>query len=193
MKIKTHTARPGQRGLDYSHQPAPAALWSTAFKFRSAAGTRGASASGFTLIETIVATLIAAIMLPASYACFGAGFSMMQGTRENLRATQVIVQRMEAIRLASYSNVQNPAAFPTNVTEYYNPSGQATGSGGIAYTVTYDCAPVPNVNGGVPINYRTNMVMITVTAAWNSGKVQHSTSMQSYVAKYGVQRYVTAY
>jgi hypothetical protein len=35
--------------------------------------------------------------------------------------------------------------------------------------------------------------MITVTAAWNSGKVQHSTSMQSYVAKYGVQRYVTAY
>jgi prepilin-type N-terminal cleavage/methylation domain-containing protein len=169
--MRTHTARPGQRCL----------------------GTRGASASGFTLIETIVATLIAAIMLPASYACFGAGFSMMKGTRENLRATQVIVQRMEAIRLAAYKALPDPAAFPTNVTEYYSPSGQNNGSGGTAYTVTYNCGPVPSPAGGIPVNLRTNMVMITVTAAWNSGKVRHSTSMQSYVAKYGVQRYVSAY
>jgi prepilin-type N-terminal cleavage/methylation domain-containing protein len=173
MKIKTHTARPGQRCLDYCHQPA--------------------SASGFTLIETIVATVIAAVILPTLYACFGAGFSMMQGTRENLRATQVVVQRMEAVRLASYNTIQNSALFPTNVTEYYCPSGQNSGSGGTAYTVSYNCAPIPVVAGGMPINYRTNMVLITVTASWNSGKVRHSTSMQSYVARYGVQRYVSAY
>jgi hypothetical protein len=34
-------------------------------------------------------------------------------------------------------------------------------------------------------------VLVTVTASWNSGKIQHSRSMQSYVARYGVQRYVS--
>ena len=165
MKMKTHTARSGQ----------------------------GASASAFTLIETLVAIFIGAVMLPTLYACLGAGFSMMKVTRENLRATQVIVQRMEAIRLASYNSIQSSTAFPTNVTEYYSPSGQNNGTGGNAYTVTYNCAPIPVVAGGLPPTYRSNMVVVTVTASWQSGKTRQSRSMQSYVAKYGVQRYVAGY
>ena len=38
-------------------------------------------------------------MLPTIYASTAAGFAMVQVTRENLRATQVIVKRVEAIRL----------------------------------------------------------------------------------------------
>ena len=150
---------------------------------------RGDSASGFTLIETIVATMLAGIMLPTLYAGLAAGFSMVQVTRENLRATQVLVQRMEAIRIVPFKTIA--AAFPTNVTEYYNPGGQTNGSGGPVYTVTYNCAPIPVVSGGLPPTYRSNMFLITATASWNSGKAQRSRSMQSYVARYGVQRYVS--
>jgi len=145
------------------------------------------SAAGFTLIETIVAVMVAGIMLPTLYAGFASGFSLVQMTRENLRATQIIVQRMEAVRLASYKTLQDPASFPTNSVEYYSPSSQTNGSGGTAYTVTYNwVTPVPNM----PFAYRSNLAVVTITAAWNSGKIQHTRSMQSYVAKNGIQRYV---
>jgi len=164
MKIRTHTPRPSQSGWDCTRAPA----------------------AGFTLIETVMATLLAGIMLPTLYAGLAAGFSIIKATRENLRATQVIVQRMEAVRLVSYKTL--PTAFPTNVTEYYNPCGQTNGTGGAVYTVTYNCVPAPNT---LPPSYRSNMMLVTVTAAWNSGNVQRARSMQTYVARYGVQRYVS--
>jgi type II secretory pathway pseudopilin PulG len=140
--------------------------------------------SGFTLVETVLAVLAAAIMLPTLYAGFASGFSFVQLTRENLRATQVMVQRMEAVRLVPWQNLQDPAYFPTNSTEYYNPSGQARGTG---YTINYNWAQAP---ASLPPSYRSNMCLVTVTAAWKSGNVPHSRSMQSYVARYGIQRYV---
>ncbi len=138
-------------------------------------------------METIVATLIAGLALPAFYACVAAGFSLVKVTRENLRATQIVLQRMEAIRLSPYQALKNPASYPTNVVEYYNQAGQTNGTGGVAYTVNYNWAPAPL---SLPPSYRTNLLLVTVAASWNSGNVQHSRSMQTYVARYGVQRYV---
>jgi len=145
------------------------------------------SRSAFTLIETIVATFVAAIVLPSIYAGLAAGFAMIQVTREDLRATQVILQRMEAIRLSSFQTIQNPAAYPTNQTAYYSESGKTNGHGGAAYTVTYNWAPGP---ASLPPSYRTNVVLVTVGATWKSGNVQRSRSMQTYVARYGIRRYV---
>jgi type II secretory pathway pseudopilin PulG len=156
---------------------------------RPTALSRRRSIAAFTMIETIVATLLAAIMLPTLYAGLGAGFSFVRATRENLRATQVILQRMEAVRLSPYTAIQDPAAYPTNVTEYYCPSSQTNGNGGTVYTVTYNCAPGP---ASLPPSYRSNVVLVTVTAGWKAGNVQCSRSMQSYVARYGIQRYVSA-
>jgi hypothetical protein len=129
-------------------------------------------------------------MLPALFTGIALGFSAMQGMRENLRATQIIVQRMESLRLAPYKTLQDPAAFPATSTEYYSPSGKASGNGGTAYTVAYNWAPGPS---SLPPSYRTNVLLVTVTASWKSGNVQRTNSMQSYVARYGIQRYVSGY
>jgi hypothetical protein len=126
-------------------------------------------------------------MLPTLYTGLASAFSAVQATRENLRATQIIVQRMESVRLAPYKTIQDPAAYPATSTEYYSPSGKPSGKGGSAYTVTYNWAPGP---ASLPPSYRANMLLVTVTASWNSGHVQHTRSMQSYVARYGIQRYV---
>jgi len=127
-------------------------------------------------------------MLPILFTGLANSFSTVQATRENLRATQIIVQRMEALRLASYKTLQDPAAYPTNYTEYYCPSGQA-GSKGTAYTIQYNWT---NGLSSLPPSYRSNMMLVTITASWNSGNVQRTRSMQSYVARYGIQRYVYA-
>jgi hypothetical protein len=123
-------------------------------------------------------------MLPTLYAGLACGFSMAQASREDLRATQILVQRMEAVRLSPYNAV---SAYPTNVTDYYSPSGQTNGSGGTAYTVSYNWTTGLS---SLPPSYRSNLALVTVTATWKSGKAQQSRSMQSYVARYGIQNYV---
>src|SRR5204863_8890541 len=90
-------------------------------------------AAAFTLVETVVASFITAIMLPAIYASLAAGFSMVQVSRENLRATQIIVQRMEAIRLSPFTLIQNPSSYPTNSTDYYCTNGKTND---VAYTIS---------------------------------------------------------
>ena len=182
MNTKTHAFS------NVTRQPSIGSVPGAASARGDASLARRPSASGFTLVETIVAITLAAIMLPTIFAGIASGFSILQVTRENRRATQIIVQRMEAVRLASYKTLQDPAAYPPSYTEYYSPS-QTNGNKGTAYTVTYNCAPGPS---SLPPSYRTNMLLVTVTASWNSCKVQHTRSMQSYVARYGVQRYVSA-
>ena len=156
--------------------------------FGTSTRVRRPSVSAFTLAETLVATLIAGVMLSALFTGLATAFSTVQATRENLRATQILVQRMEAVRLASYNTLQNPAVYPTNSTEYYCPSGQ-TGAKGAAYSIQYNWTNGPST---LPPSYRSNMMLVTITASWNSGNVQRSRSMQSYVARYGIQRYVAA-
>jgi hypothetical protein len=112
---------------------------------------------------------------------------MMQVTRENLRATQIVVQRMEAIRLASYTALASPASYPTNYTDYYAPGG-ANGTAGTPYTITYTWKPAPSA---LPPTWRSNIALVTVAASWTSGNVQRTRSMQTYVARYGIQRYVS--
>src|SRR6185295_10309211 len=92
------------------------------------------SASGFTLAETVIATLAVGVMLLALYASFTFGFAMMRVTREDLRATQIIIQKMEAIRLLPYDLVANPATYPTNTTAYFDESTTTTNHGAV-YTV----------------------------------------------------------
>jgi Tfp pilus assembly protein PilV len=144
------------------------------------------SASGFTLAEALVATLAGAVMLLALYASFTYGFATMRVTREDIRATQIIIQRMEAIRLSPYAVVANPAMFPTNTTAYFDESQNSTNHGTV-YTVSFNATPGPTV---LPTYYRTNVMLVTVSASWTSGNLPRSRSMQTYVARNGIQNYV---
>ena len=166
-----------------NHNPAPNSVRGAALG--SEPGPRRRRASAFTLVETAVATFLAAVMLPALYAGTAAGFAMVQVTRENLRATQIILQRTEAIRLSAYKLLQDPASYPTNFTDYYCTNGKTNGA---AYTVTYNWAPGPS---SLPPSYRNNVLLVTVGASWTSGNVLRSRSMQTYVARYGIQHLVS--
>lgn len=144
----------------------------------------GGAAAAFTLVETIVAVALASMMFGALYTCFGSGFSVMRTTREDLRATQIILGRMERIRLCTWSQLTNPANNPPVSTDFLDPLNRKT-----RYTVTYKTT-VPAL-GTLPEAYRTNMLLVTVDAAWMSGWRQHKRSMQTYVARHGIQTFVS--
>src|ERR1041384_2859496 len=103
----------------------------------------------FTLVETMVAVLVlGTIMVPALYASFTIGFATVRVTREDLRATEMLVQRMETLRICPFEEVRtNTLRNPTSVKET---------NGGAIYTITFSNA-VP-ASGTLPDSYRTNML-----------------------------------
>ncbi len=140
------------------------------------------------LLEAVVSLPLAAITLVALYACFGYGFNLIGQSREDLRATQIMLKQCERIRVCPFDQLTNPTYNPLTFTEYFDPVDRATGGGGTAYTVTF--TPSVPASGLVPESYRTNMLLITVGVTWKTGDLQHRRSMQTLVARNGIQSFV---
>src|SRR6266478_2370235 len=136
------------------------------------------SSAGFNLIESTVALTIGAIMLTSLYGAFACGFTTVRVNRESLRATQIMLTKLEGIRLGTFGQLTNTVYYPSTFTESFDTKDQATGGGGVVYNGTYTSA-VP-ASGSLPDSYRTNMLLLTVTLNWTSGNMPHTSSMQTY-------------
>jgi hypothetical protein len=123
------------------------------------------------------------------FACFTQGFSVIGTEREDLRATQIILKQIERIRLSPYNQLTLTNYNPQTFTDYFDPADRSTGGGGTAYSGTLTPS-IPAV-GTLPESYRSNMLMITVGVSWTSANIQHSRSMQTYVAQNGIQSFVS--
>ncbi len=155
-----------------------------------------ASASAFTLAESLMAIAAGSVMLLSLYTSFLYGFRATRVVREDLRATQILVQRMEKIRMCSFNQIQDPTLNPPTSTEYYDPTDQSNGRGGVAYTVTLTntVATKADLNPGYGglVWYTNNVLKITATATWTNGNVQQVRSMQTFAARNGIQSYVVS-
>jgi len=151
---------------------------------------RGGSgrAAGYTLVEVLCAVMIAAISASVLFVGFDNGFAILRTTREDLRATQILMQKTEAIRLCTWEQLTNANNIGT-FKEYYNPSG-ATNSGTLYVGKFSTIGAVTNA----PAAYRDNLHLITITLNWTNfvgnKTVPHSRQMQTLSAKYGMQNYL---
>ncbi len=150
--------------------------------------TARSSTGGFTLVENVVALTIVAIMLTSLYGGFASGFSTVRTSREAQRAAQIMLTKLEAIRVCSFDQLSNTVYNPATWTESFDPKSDASGGGGITYTGTFKTS-VPAA-GTLPDAYRTNMTLVTVSVSWTSGKLQHTRSMQTYAAREGIESYI---
>ena len=150
--------------------------------------------AGYTFAEVLMAAGILGFVATALYGAFGAGFCLIQSTREDLRATQIMVQKMEGIRLFTWSQVNDPTNYlKSPFTEQYDPLSITNNCAGAKYT-GYVTASVPTASDNIPDAYRTNMLTLTVTLYWtnyNGAKaIRHSRAMQTRVARNGMQNYI---
>ena len=148
---------------------------------------------GYTFIEVMAATAILGFVAGSIYWGLAAGNVLIQSTREDLRATQVMLQKLEAIRLFTWSQLGDTNNYLTsNFVEDYDPSGATNSSGGVKYRC-YVSASTPAV-GEVSEAYRTNMRTITVTLYWTNysgaAAIVHKREMQTRVAHNGMQNYI---
>jgi type II secretory pathway pseudopilin PulG len=138
-----------------------------------------------TLVEVMVALGVSGFMLVALYAGFSAGFSVLRLARENLRATQILAERMEVVRLVKWTDV-NPGFIPGSFTAPFfanDTNGSAVGGFNYSGTVVVTNAPLSE-------SYAGDLRMIQITVNWNSGGSQRARQMTTYVSKYGLQNYI---
>ena len=159
--------------------------------------------AAFNLIEVVVAMTIMGIGVIALYSSLASGFQVVRLTREDARATQLMVELMDTLRLYNWDQITDPTFNPKRFDIYYDPVGATNGSGG---GVLYSC--VMRVTGGPEgTDYSDDMKTITLDIDWtsypqtpgngngnanaNTTKDQvHNRTFTTYVTRNGLQSYV---
>ena len=144
----------------------------------------GKAQSGMTLVDVVMAVALLGVMAGGVFGSFRYGFFTLQLVRENQRATQILLEKVETIRLYSWDQVNSNGFIPATFTEVYDPQG-TTSSYGTTYTGRVSIANCPTGS-----SYAANMRQFTITLSWTTGNIQHTRNLTTYIAKDGLQNYV---
>jgi|SRR5690348_17255358 len=147
----------------------------------------GAKTAAFTLADAAVAVFVLGTIGGGFCIALSSGFYVLQNTREDLRATQIMMQKVEAIRLCTWSELTN-----FTFQESYDPFSSTNASGGAKYfgnVAVTSASSIPN-----SVAYAPNMCQVTVNLTWTNYNlnvpVVHTRQMQTQVARYGLQNYI---
>ncbi|SRR6266566_743894 len=140
---------------------------------------------GTTLVDVIMAVGIIAIMCLGLVGSLSYGFYTMGTTRENQRATQIMLETVETIRLYNWSQVNSNGFIPSTFSGVYDPQAPV-GQQGITY---YGTITTGNANvGGPAVN--TNLMLMNVTMNWTNRGIAHVRRASTFIARDGIQNYV---
>lgn len=136
--------------------------------------------AGFTLAETLVAVMIFSVVSTAL--CLAISFSMAttRSAQENVRASQIMVDKMEYLRLCTWAQITNDTSIPKTFTEVFDPSST---NGSMVMSGRISISPVLFNN-----NFATNMRLVTLSLDWKSKRAE-SRQMQTFVSRDGLERY----
>ena len=145
----------------------------------------------FALSEVLVSVALMAIVFVSLYAGMASGFAVTKLSRESLRATQIMLERVEGVRLYNWNQLCYSNMIPPTFTTYYYPPITNLLGKGITYQGTISIA-APDLNPSA--TYADRMRAITVTVFWTNAngasQIVHRRSMTTYSARDGVQNYV---
>ncbi len=141
--------------------------------------------NAFSIVEALVGSAVLGITFVAFYAGISSGFYMTESGRENLRATQLMVEKFEAVRLYTWDQVTNQGFIPSTFLGNYDFSTTNTNSGSIVYVGTMSVSNVPGT-----VSYSNDLRLITVSISWTQGNIPKSRTMTTLVTRRGLQQYV---
>lgn len=154
----------------------------------------------FSLIEVVFSMALVSVLFVSLYGGIASGFGLVTLARENLRANQIIVEKMETLRLYSWEQINSNGFVPPTFTAYFFPAtitnvtqvnGQTTtnvttfGDGGVTYY-----GKMLITNAAVSTQYATNMRMVRVTLNWTNAGISRTRALETLVGQNGIQNYV---
>jgi prepilin-type N-terminal cleavage/methylation domain len=137
------------------------------------------SQQGFSLVESMVGFLILGITVAALCGGFSFGFNSIKLSQEEVRADQILVQKMETLRVYQFTNLLN-GSFPTNFPAWYSTSNAVHG---VAYNGTISISPFVPTSGEA---YSNTLRQVTVSVSWFSEGMNHTRSMMTLVSTNGI-------
>ena len=145
------------------------------------------SESADTLAEVMVGVGLLGLLFASLFSGMSRCTGLTQIAREDLRATQILLDRIECIRLFNwnqlvYSNNLCPATF----TSSFCPIANDSGSTGFTY---YGTMAITNISYGLAPSYSNQIRAIIVTLNWTNAGISRTRTMMTYQAKYGAQNY----
>lgn len=144
---------------------------------------RSRDVRAYTLAEVMVAVGIGVALFVTLYLGFAASFAVIQNARENLRATQILMQRMETLRLYTWDQLNDANYVRPVFTEHFAPLG-------VTYHGRVEVRTPTQLGTPSYLNHlRTVQVSITWTNAGRSPTVC-TREMTTQVARFGLQNYV---
>ena len=142
----------------------------------------------FTLTEMLVALTIVSIMAVCLYAGITSGFFTVRMARENLRATQIMMEKVEVIRLCTWEQINSNNFIPSTFTAYYYNGTNNGGTNGLVYEGTIDIRQPPG--GLMKANYTKDVRVIMIELKWKTGGLERTRQLHTYYSRWGLQNYV---
>ena len=136
--------------------------------------------SAFTTIEVLVASVLLALVASSLYSGITFGVGLIQTTRERLRGSQVLQEKLETLRLYNWSQINDHSFMPRAFTASLNPTGGAPFyQGSIAITA-------PSFTNEA---YKSDMAQVNMKLSWKSLGVTNTLNLQTLVSRHGIQNY----
>jgi len=142
-----------------------------------------------TLVEVMMSVAVIGITFFSLYAGITYGFTVLLLARENLRATQILLEKMETIRLYNWDEVNSNGFIPPSFVAAFNATNMGTNFGtgvGVIYYGTMEIEPAPIVTEA----YGADLRLVTVTLHWTNHNRPRVRTMSTLVSRYGMQNYI---
>jgi prepilin-type N-terminal cleavage/methylation domain-containing protein len=140
--------------------------------------------SGLTLVEVVFALAIIGLIVVAVYGAITSGMTSLRLARENLRATQILVEKTEALRLYNWDQL-NTNFIPTRFIVPYDTTAVSTNTG----VLYYGSITLVN-NPSVGTSYSNTLRLVTIRLDWTTGRINRTREISTYVCRTGIQNYV---
>ena|SRR6266705_3224893 len=144
---------------------------------------RAVAHAAFTLVELMVAMAIIGAVVVALYSAISSGFGSIRLARENLRATHILLEKTEGIRLYDWDQLTNSSYVQPTFSVPYDPTA-SNGQGGITYFGTVSVSPV-SLNS----SYSNDLRLVTIQVSWTNG-LPRQRQLSTYVCRTGLQNYL---
>ena len=147
--------------------------------------SRRSARSGFSLVEAVVGLAVFGVMLMTFFLGLYQSLTVVRTARETLRGTQIATEKMDTLRLYTWTQLNTPGFVATNFQVKFDPL--STSKSSITYTglVQILDAKLPD---GEP--YSTNTKQVTITLRWQSSVPARQLQMTTYVSRYGLSTFV---
>jgi len=141
----------------------------------------------FSLVDIVVAMGLIGIILVGMLGGLGLVLSSVQWSREQARATQLMEEKLDTLRLYSWDQLNTPGFITTNFVATCSTlsNGTSNEAGGLTYSgnIIIDTPALTE-------SYSNALKQVTVALQWTSGGRLHRTQMSTFVAQYGMQNYI---